>query len=85
MREQGKKKYDYKKLHKKAANICEKNGKKGFAIYHSLGAENYKKSAKLILSSAEKLLELGRLDTLQDAMDELPDSIFFYFFFLYFY
>jgi len=76
LREQGKKKYDYKKLHKKAAEICENTGEKGFAIYHSLGAEDYNKSAKLILSSAEKLLELGRLDTLQDALNELPNSIF---------
>ncbi|MGM0437269.1 MAG: BTAD domain-containing putative transcriptional regulator [Bacillota bacterium] len=76
LKEQGKKKFNYKKLHKKAAEICEKTGEKGFAIYHSLGAEDYYKSAKLILSSAEKLLELGRLDTLQNALNQLPESIF---------
>ena len=76
LKEQGKKKYNYKKLHKKAAEICEKSGEKGFAIYHSLGAQDYQKATKLILSSAEKLLELGRLDTLQSALNQLPTDIF---------
>ena len=76
LREQGRKKYNYKALHKKASEICERTGEKGFAIYHSLGAEDYHKATKLILSSAEKLLELGRLDTLQNALNQLPDSVF---------
>ncbi|MFW5891668.1 MAG: hypothetical protein ACOCUI_05565 [bacterium] len=76
LKKQAKEKYFPQKLHKKAANICEKEGEKGFAIYHSLGAKDYEKSAKLILSSADKLLELGRLDTLQDALDELPKNTF---------
>lgn len=74
--EQGKKEYNYRDFHKKAAKICQEKGKKGFAIYHSLGAEDYENAAELILSSAEKLFELGRLDTLQKGLDKLPDGTF---------
>lgn len=76
LEEQGKKRYDYQKLHSKAADICLKNSENGFAIYHSLKAEDFDKAAEIILFSADKLLELGRLETLDEALEKLPDSKF---------
>ena len=76
LKNQCQKKFNHKNLHKKTAEICLELGKRGFAIYHSLRAEDYDKAARLILSSAEKLLELGRIETLQDGLNYLPDELF---------
>jgi ATP/maltotriose-dependent transcriptional regulator MalT/DNA-binding SARP family transcriptional activator len=76
LEEQGKKRYDYQKLHSKVADICLRNSENGFAIYHSLKAKDFDKAAEIILSSADKLLELGRLETLDEALKKLPDSKF---------
>lgn len=76
LKEQGNKKYDYHKLHSQVADICLHNNENGFAIYHSLKAKHYKKAASIILSSADKLIELGRLETLDDALKKLPKSKF---------
>ena len=74
LQEEAKKEYDLKDLHKKAAEITEKKGLIGHAIFHSLSARKYDKSSELILESADKLLEKGRIETLQQSLDALPDK-----------
>lgn len=76
LKEQGQRVYNYKKLHQKAADICEDIGENGFAIYHSLEADNEEKAATLISSSASKLLEKGRIETLQAGLDRLSINMF---------
>ena len=74
LQEEAKKEYDLKDLHEKAAEITETKGLIGHAIFHSLNAKKYDKSAELILESADKLLEKGRIETLQQSLDALPDK-----------
>lgn len=76
LRKMGKEQYDYQELHRRSAEICIKTGELGFAIYHSLGARDYEQAAPLIISSADKMLKLGRLDSLQMSLDELPEAMY---------
>lgn len=69
-------KYDPQELHQRASEICLNLGETGLAIYHSLEALDYEQAASLIVSSADNLLQLGRLDSLQTYLDELPDTIY---------
>jgi len=63
-------------LHRRAARTAEKVGFTGYAIYHYLEAREYDRSTLLILNSAEKLLQMGRIDTLQDFLQKLPEYYF---------
>ncbi|MDI9483954.1 MAG: BTAD domain-containing putative transcriptional regulator [Bacillota bacterium] len=71
-----KEKYDPETLHRRASEICLDLGEMGLAIYHSLEARDYEQAASLIVSSADHLLQLGRLDSLQTYLDELPEAIY---------
>ncbi len=72
----GKGKYDHQELHQRAATICLGLNEKSLAIYHSLEARDFEQAAILITSSADELLQLGRLDSLQTYLDELPEPIY---------
>lgn len=72
----GRERYDYKGLHRRAAEIYLQRKETGLAIYHSLEAQDHEQATGLILSSANKMLELGRLDSLQASLDELPETMF---------
>lgn len=72
----GQAEHDYKKLHNRAAEICLNLGEKGLAIFHRLAARDYDEAAKLIISSADEMLNLGRIDSLQAHLSELPEDIF---------
>lgn len=72
----GKDKYDHRELHQRAATICLELNEKSLAIYHSLEALDFEQAAILITSSADELLQLGRLDSLQTYLDGLPESIY---------
>ncbi|MGM0419929.1 MAG: BTAD domain-containing putative transcriptional regulator [Bacillota bacterium] len=75
--------YDMNELHKKAAEITEEKGLTGYAIYHSLAAEEYEQTVSLIIESAEKLLQHGRIETFQLSLDQLPQQYFLKFPILY--
>ncbi len=74
LQQEAKKEYELQDLHQKAAEITEAKGLIGHAIFHSLNANKYDKAAELILESADKLLEKGRIETLQQSLDALPDK-----------
>lgn len=72
----GREKYDYNELHQCASDICRNLGEIGLAIYHSLAARDFEQAAILITSSAHEMLQLGRLDSLQIYLNELPEPIY---------
>ena len=74
LQEEAKKNFELQDLHQKAAEITETKGLIGHAIFHSLNANKYDKAAELILESADKLLEKGRIESLQQSLDALPDK-----------
>ncbi len=76
LRKLARERYDYLELHSKAAGICLDLGERGFAIYHSLGANNCQQAAELIISSVDRLFELGRIETIQNALNQLSDDIY---------
>ncbi len=68
--------YDLTELHLKAAQAAEKVNFTGYAIYHYLEAEEYDRSAELLIKAADKLIKLGRIDTLRDSLKDLPQLYF---------
>jgi len=76
LRNQAREKYSSEDLHQKVADICLELNFIGLAIYHSLKSKDFYRAAGLIEESADKMIKLGRLDSLQAGLEEIPEEIY---------
>ncbi len=69
-------KFSIKDIHSRAALLMEKMGRLQRAVHHYLKSESYSAAAEQIMSIAGDMLERGKIEVLQDFLEELPADIY---------
>ncbi|GAB6138938.1 BTAD domain-containing putative transcriptional regulator [Halanaerobaculum tunisiense] len=76
LQNKGAAKFDYQKLHQSAADLFLELEEEANALYHSLHANNYEQTAKLVIQTADKLLKSMNYNELLTILNQLPEEIF---------
>ena len=76
LHKQGRSRYDYQQLHRRAAEICTAMQETDLAIFHLLKAEDFQGAAAVLISCGEEMLRLARFDSLHAYLKELPEAVF---------
>ena len=61
--------------HIKAAEIYRQQNQLEEAFYHSIVAQDYEPAAEIMTEIGPQLVRVGRLDTLKQMVEEIPDSV----------